>query len=101
MAEYQRDRSRVEKALRTSGVVVVMNKDHVQCGEDMVVSMTEVYKAGFVAEITFRIDEAILREGMQELVKRRGESPAENPFVLGVGSVGSPPSPVTRHKSST
>ena len=90
MAEYQRDPKRVDAAMRKSGVVVVMNKDHVKCPEDMVTTMTEVYKAGYVAEITFRIEEEILREGMQELVKTREKSPADNPFVLGVGSVINP-----------
>jgi len=90
MLEYKRDRKRVDAALRRSGVVVVMNKDHVKKPEDMVVTMQEVYRAGFVAECTFRIDEGILREGMQELVKLRAESPPENPFLLGVGSVINP-----------
>ena len=90
MSDYQRARSRVDAALRKSGIVVVMNKDHVKCPEHMVTTMIEVYKAGLVAEITFRIDEAILREGMQELVKQRAECPVDDPFVLGVGSVINP-----------
>ena len=90
MADYERDRARVDSALRKSGIVVVMNKDHIKKPEDMVLTMEEVYKAGYVAEVTFRIEEAILREAMQELVKRRAETPAENPFVLGVGSVINP-----------
>jgi len=90
MAQYKKDRKRVDAALRKSGVVVVMNKDHVKTPEHMVVTMTEVYKAGFVAECTLRIDAGILREGMKELVKARAESRADNPFVLGVGSVINP-----------
>ncbi len=90
MPDYKKDRKRVDGVLRRSGVVVVMNKDHITKPEDMVVTMHEVYKAGLVAECTFRIEEGILREGMQELVKLRAESPAENPFVLGVGSVINP-----------
>ncbi len=90
MAGYVKDRARVDGILREAGVVVVMNKNHVKSPEDMVVTMTEVYKAGLVAEITFRIEEAILREGMQELVKLRAESPADNPFLLAVGSVINP-----------
>lgn len=90
MADYARDRSRVDAMLRKSGVVVVMNKDHVKKPEDMVTTMWEVYKAGYVAEVTFRIEESILREGMKELVKKRAECPADNPFVLGVGSVINP-----------
>ena len=90
MADYQKDRSRVDKILRECGIVVVMNKDHVKKPEDMVTTMWEVYQAGYAAEITFRIHEAILREGMQELVKRRAECPADLPFLLGVGSVINP-----------
>ncbi len=90
MAEYKRDRSRVDAALRRSGVVVVMNRDHVQSPEHMATTMWEVYQAGYIAEITFRIEEGILREGMAELVKRRAESPVDNPFLLGVGSVINP-----------
>jgi len=90
MPEYQRDRARVETALRRSGVVVVMNRDHAKKPEDLVTTMWEVYQAGYVAECTFRIDAAIIREAMQELVGRRATSPADNPFVLGVGSVINP-----------
>ncbi len=90
MAEYQRDRARVDKVVRASGVVVVMNRDHVKKPEDLVITMWEVYQAGYVAECTFRIDAAIIREAMQELVGRRAEAPAEKPFVLGVGSVINP-----------
>jgi len=90
MSDYQRDRSRVDAAMRKSGVCVVMNRDHVKEPAHMVTTMWEVYQAGYVAEITFRIDEGILREGMQELVKMREDTPADNPFVLGVGSVINP-----------
>jgi len=90
MADYKRDRARVDAALRKSGVVVVMNRDHVKKPEDLVTTMWEVYQAGLVAECTFRIDEAIIREAMKELVKRRAEAPADKPFVLGVGSVINP-----------
>jgi len=87
---YKKDRKQVDAALRKSGIVVVMNRDHVKTPEHMVVTMTEVWKAGFVAECTMRIDEGILREGMKELVKVRATSPADNPFVLGVGSILNP-----------
>jgi 2-keto-3-deoxy-6-phosphogluconate aldolase len=87
---YQRDRARVDKALRASGIVVVMNRDHVKKPEDLVTTMWEVYQAGLVAECTFRIDEGIIREAMRELTKRRAETPADRPFVLGVGSVINP-----------
>jgi 2-keto-3-deoxy-6-phosphogluconate aldolase len=90
MAEYRRDRAKVDKALRAAGVVVVMNKSHVKSPEHMVTTMWEVYQAGYVAECTFRIDEGLLREGMKELVKRREGVPQDKPFVLGVGSVINP-----------
>ena len=90
MSGYKRNRKRVDEALRRTGVVVVMNRDHVHSAADMVTTMTEVHRAGLVAEITFRIDEGILREGMRELVKIREESPKDSPFVLGVGSVINP-----------
>lgn len=90
MADYQRDRSRVDAALRKSGIVVVMNKSHIETPEHMVTTMKAVSDAGIVAEITFRIEEGLLREGIQELVKMRAESPPENPFILGVGSVINP-----------
>ena len=87
---YQRNRKRTDKVIRASGIVVVMNKDHVKKPEDMIVAMREVYAAGYVAEVTFRIEEGILREGMQELTGMRTAAPAESPMVLGVGSVISP-----------
>jgi len=90
MADYQRDPTRVDKVMRKSGIVVVMNKDHVKEPAHMVTTMWEVYQAGYVAEITFRIDEGILAEAMQELVKMRADTPADSPFVLGVGSVINP-----------
>ncbi len=76
--------------MRSAGVCVVMNKDHIKKPEDMVVTMSEVYEAGFVAEVTFRIEEGILREGIQGLMRKREEAPADRPFVLGVGSVINP-----------
>ena len=90
MADYKKDRSRVDKAIRKSGVVVVMNKKHIQCPEHMVTTMWEVYQAGYLAECTFRIDQGILAEAMQELTAKRAGCPEDNPFVLGVGSVINP-----------
>jgi len=87
---YERDRGRVDAAMRSSGVCVVMNKSHITKPEDMVTTMKAVYEFGYVAEVTFRIDAAILREGMQELTRLRAEMPAAEPFVLGVGSVINP-----------
>jgi len=90
MSGYEKDRKKVDHAVRKSGVVVVMSQLHVKKPEHMVTTMKAVYDAGFVAECTFRIDQGILREAMQELVTMREKSPADNPFVLGVGSVINP-----------
>lgn len=90
MADYTYDVKRVDAALRKSGIVVVMNKSHIQAPEHFITTMWEVYQAGFVSECTFRIDPGILKEGMSELLKRRAESPVDNPFLLGVGSIINP-----------
>ena len=90
MAPYTRDRTRVDKAIRQSGVVVVMNRKHVQTPAHLVTTMWEVYQAGFLAECTFRIDRALLAEAMQELTAKRAGCPVDKPFILGVGSVINP-----------
>ena len=90
MANYLFDRKRVDKALRKSGIVVVMNKSHIQAPQHFIDTMWEVYEAGYVSECTFRIDPGLLKEGMQELIKRRAKAPADKPFVLGVGSIINP-----------
>lgn len=90
MADYKLDRSRVDSAIRKSGIVIVMNKKHIKNPEHMVTTMLEVYKAGYIAECTFRIDQGIIAEAMQELTKKRAECPADNPFILGVGSIINP-----------
>jgi 2-keto-3-deoxy-6-phosphogluconate aldolase len=90
MADYKYDAKRVDAALRKSGVVVVMNKSHIQAPQHFVDTMWEVYQAGFVSECTFRIDPGLLKEGMQELIKRRAAAPESKPFVLGVGSIINP-----------
>ncbi len=90
MLDYKRNRERVDKAIRKSRIVVVMNKNHVKEPEHMITTMWEIYKAGYIAECTFRIEEHILKEGMKELTKKRVECPKDNPFILGVGSVINP-----------
>jgi len=90
MTDYKYDRKRVDAVLRSSGVVVVMNKSHIQAPEHFVETMTAVYEFGYVSECTFRIDPGLLKEGMQELIRRRAEAPADKPFVLGVGSIINP-----------
>ncbi len=87
---YKYSRNKVKEALLKSGVVVVINKKHVQKPEDLITTMVEVYKAGYVAETTFRIEPEILKEGMAELIKLREEFPEDNPFILGCGSIINP-----------
>ena len=82
------DRFSVMMALKKSGVVVVMNKKHVQTPDHLVTTMHEVHKAGFVAEATLRIDNNLLRDAMPQLRELRDkETDEEWPFVLGVGSI--------------
>ena len=90
MAEYIMDPKRVDKVLRKIGVVIVMGRDHARKAGDLINSVKAIYKAGYVAEVTFRIDEGMLREAMNELTKIRAESDPENPMILGVGSVINP-----------
>ncbi len=90
MPQYKKDRKRVETQMRKIGVVVVMNKKHVQTPEHMVTTMVELNRAGFIAECTFRIDQAIINEAMAELTKIRAESTSGEPFILGVGSIINP-----------
>ena len=90
MAEYIMDPKRVDKVLRKIGVVIVMGRDHAKKAGDLINSVKAIYKAGYVAEVTFRIDEGMLREAMNELTKIRAESDPENPMILGVGSVINP-----------
>ena len=87
---HERNRAQVDTALRKSGIVVVMAQAHIKSPEHMITTMKAVHDAGFVAEVTFRIEEGILREAMHELVKLRDHSPADNPFLMGVGSVINP-----------
>ena len=88
MDRYRPDRARVVRALERSGVVVVMNADHIRSARDMVVTVEEVHRAGYVPEVTFRIDAGILREGMFELRRKRAEAASRGEdYVLGVGSI--------------
>lgn len=90
MINYKRDKTITEKIVRKSKVVVVMNKKHVRNAQDLITTMIEVNNSGFVAECTFRIDEGIVKEAMQELVKIRSTCLNDSRFVLGVGSIINP-----------
>jgi len=90
MAGYERDSARVDKALREKGIVVVMGRDHAKKPEDVINTFKAIYEAGYVSEVTFRIEEGILREAMSELTVIRAESDPDDPMLLGVGSVINP-----------
>ena len=92
-ASYERDAKRVETALRKKGIVVVMGRGHARNAQDVVNTIKAIYEAGYVAEVTFRIPEEILKEAMSDLKKMRAESWESNPddpMVLGIGSVINP-----------
>ena len=90
---YARDPSRMDKALREKGIVVVMARDYARNAQDVVNTIQAISEAGYVAEVTFRIPEGIVREAMVELRKRRAESMKtrpNDPMLLGVGSIINP-----------
>ncbi len=90
MADYRRDPARVDKILRKKGIVIVMGRNHARNAEDVVNTVKAIKEFGYVPEVTFRIDEGILREAMGELIRMRAESSPDDPMVLGVGSIISP-----------
>ncbi|MBD3184948.1 hypothetical protein GF312_21880 [Candidatus Poribacteria bacterium] len=90
MPEYMRDPKRVDKALREKGIVVVMGRGHAKKAEDLVNTVTAIHEAGYVAEVTFRIDADMLKEAMSELTAIRAQSDPADPMLLGVGSVINP-----------
>ena len=90
---YTRDPSRVDKALRQKGIVVVMAREYARNPQDVVNTIQAIHEAGYIAEVTFRIPEGIVKEAMVELRKRREESFRRNPndsMLIGVGSVINP-----------
>lgn len=90
---YTRDPSRVDKALREKGIVVVMARDYARNAQDVVNTIQAIYEAGYVAEVTFRIPEGIVKEAMAELRQRRAETVKTrpgDPMLLGVGSIINP-----------
>jgi 2-keto-3-deoxy-6-phosphogluconate aldolase len=94
MAEvYTKDPKQVDRALREKGIVVVMGRDHARNPQDVINTVQAIYEAGYMAEVTFRIPEAILKEAMAELRNRRAQSAKgrpSDPMLLGVGSVINP-----------
>lgn len=90
MAEYKRDPARVDKVLRKKGIVIVMGKNHARNADDVVNTVKAIKEFGYVPEVTFRIDEGILREAMSELIRMRSESNPDDPMILGVGSIINP-----------
>src|SRR5512138_1573230 len=91
MGGYVRDPKRVDKLLRERGVVVVMGRDHAKTAEHVVNTVQGIYEAGYIAEVTFRIPEGLLKEAMSELRRRREQATGSaKPMLLGVGSVINP-----------
>ncbi len=91
MGGYVRDPKRVDKLLRERGVVVVMGRDHAKTAEHVVNTVQGIYEAGYLAEVTFRIPEGLLKEAMSELRRRREPTTGSaKPMLLGVGSVINP-----------
>ena len=87
-SEFRLDRARTAAAVRSSEVVVVMNRKHVKSPDDLVTTMRTLHQAGFVAETTLRIDRKMIQDAMPELQElRRDEFAAGRTFVLGVGSI--------------
>ncbi len=85
---YSKDRRQVEKSLRERGVIVIMLKAHARRPEDIVTTVAAIHEAGLFPEITYRIDEGIVREAMAEVNRIRdgfGE-----PLRVGIGSVTTP-----------
>ena len=59
---YSKDARELEKTLRERGVIAIMLKAHANKPEDVVTTVTAIHKAGLFPEITYRIDEGIIRE---------------------------------------
>jgi 2-keto-3-deoxy-6-phosphogluconate aldolase len=88
---YTRAPARVDRTLRDKAIVVVIGRDLAPTPDDLVNTVWAVHEAGYIGEITFRIPEAIVREAMAELRRRRVASIATGrPMLLGVGSVINP-----------
>jgi 2-keto-3-deoxy-6-phosphogluconate aldolase len=90
---YNRDPKRVDQVLRKKGIVVVMGRGHARNPQDVINTIKAIYEAGYVAEVTFRIPEGILKDAMAELQKMRADAQASSPgdpMVLGIGSVINP-----------
>ncbi|MFQ5648197.1 MAG: bifunctional 4-hydroxy-2-oxoglutarate aldolase/2-dehydro-3-deoxy-phosphogluconate aldolase [Candidatus Aenigmatarchaeota archaeon] len=90
---YERHPTVVEEALYASGTVVVIGRGHARNPQDVVNTVKAVHGAGYVPEVTFRIDEGILREAMEELTAMRARRVITDDMyspILGVGSVINP-----------
>lgn len=86
MHVHERNISLVESALRAKGVVVVMLKAHVKGPEDVIMAVRAIHAAGYIPEITYRINEGIINEAMTEINVLRSEYVAD-PLLVGIGSV--------------
>lgn len=84
---YERSSKDVENALRKKGVVAIMLKAHATKPEDIVTTVTAIHEAGLFPEITYRINEGLIKEAMAELNGMRDSFGPDDPLRVGVGSV--------------
>jgi hypothetical protein len=64
---HQRDARVVEKTLRAKIVVAIMIKAHARGPEDVINTIKITHEAGYFPEVTYRIDQGIIREAMIDI----------------------------------
>ena len=84
--QQQRDARAVEKSLRAKGVVAIMIKAHARGPEDVINTVRAIHEAGYFPEVTYRIDQGIIREAMTDINAARSQY-AEDPLLVGIGSI--------------
>ena len=82
----QRDARAVEKALRAKTVVAIMIKAHAHGPEDVINTVKTIHEFGYVPEVTYRIDQGIIREAMTDINAMRDHY-TDDPLLVGIGSV--------------
>ena len=83
---HQRDARAVEKALRAKTVVAIMIKAHARGPEDVINTVKTIHEFGYVPEVTYRIDQGIIREAMTDINAMRAHY-TDDPLLVGIGSV--------------
>ena len=86
---HEKKSTTVEKALRKKGVIAIMIKAHARRPEDIVATVTAIHEAGYFPEVTYRIDQGIIREAMSVLNEMRNDF-SDDPLLLGIGSITTP-----------